>query len=171
MSDNPAALLVDLSGSQVGTSTNPLFISGSLSQPTIQINNNVYTIEQPGADVSASFILVSTTGSLPNSKAHSTLRQLIHLDDSDGPRGSAWATGLVKDIDTSSPFPSGAIWWTSVARTQRIADVTITRNDKQQPTVIQWRAYESDGVTVAESYTDTITYVGISESTRVRTQP
>ena len=124
-----------------------------------------------GADVSASFVLVAATGSLPNSKTHSTLRQLIHLDDADGPRGAAWASGLVKDTDTSSPFPSGSIWWTSVARTQRIADVTVTRNDNQQPVTIQWRAYESDGVTVAESYTDTITYVGILESTRIRTQP
>lgn len=169
MSDSPARVLLDVSGSQVGTSGNPFHITGSLI-PSIQITNNVYT-STGGVDASGSFVLVTTTGSIPNGQAHSLLRQLIHLDDADGPRGSLWASGLVKDTDSSTPFPTGTVWWTDATRTAKVADVTITRNSRRQPTVIQWKAYQTDGVTVAESYTDTITYDGISEKTRVRTQP
>lgn len=170
MSDNPTAVLIDVSGSQVGTQTNPFFISGTLAFPGISVvTNNYITL---GADPNAAYVLTgSVTGSLPNAQPHETLRQLIHLSDDDGPRGSQWSNNLVKDTDSSTPFPSGTVWWTDNTRTRRVVDSVITRNSVKLPVTIRWRAYATDGTTVVESYTDTITYNGVFETSRTRSQP
>lgn len=164
---NPITVLADVSGSQVGTSTNPLFISGTLQFPGISIANYITL----GSDSNAAYVLTgSATSSLPNGQPHETLRQLVHLANDDGPRGSQWANNLVQDSD-SSPFPTGSIWYIDSSRTQKVVQKIITRNASQLPVTIQWKAYAPDGVTVVESYTDTISYVGIFETSRTRSQP
>lgn len=167
MSDNPTAVLIDVSGSQVGTQTNPFHVTGSLAAPSITINN---VVNLSGADENAPYVVITSTGSLPNAVIHETLRQLIHLSNDDGPRGDQWPGTLICDRD-SSPFPSGSIWWLSSARTHKVAQSIITRNSLRLPVTIQWLAYETDGVSVAESYTDTITYSGVFEVSRTRSQP
>lgn len=170
MSDNPTAVLIDVSGSQVGTQTNPFFISGTLQFPGINLVNNNNIIIGGSGDSNAQYIVDTLTGSLPNAKSHELLQELIHLSDDDGPRGGQWASNLVKDTDPS-PFPLYTIWWLSAARAKRIVDSTVTRNGSNLPVTIQWRAYASDGTTVVESYTDTITYSGVFETSRTRSQP
>jgi hypothetical protein len=165
--------LVDVSGSQVGTVSNPFVISSSTPPPTVNVVNNVFLSGGGGADPNAAYVLTgSTTGSLPNGQPHETLKQLIHLSDDEGPRGSQWSNNLFKDTDSASAFPSGTIWWVDSSRAKRIVDSTITRNSAQLPVTIQWRAYAADGVTVVESYTDVIVYVnGVFEASRTRSQP
>ena len=169
--DSPTRVLLDVSGSQVGTPGNPFFVSGSCPAPVVNVTNVINTGTVIDVGVSGSFVLLTPTGSIPNGVAHSLIRELTHLDDADGPRGDQWPSGLVKDTDTASSFPSGSIWWTDSGRTMKVAEVSVTRNASQLPIVIQWKAYASDGVSVAESYTDTITYQGVIEKTRTRTKP
>jgi hypothetical protein len=165
MRHSPAAVLVDVTGSQVGTQPNPFYISGSLSFPGINIVNNVYTF-----DVGAPIVVTTPSSSLSASQVHQTLRELVHLDDADGPRGQYWASGLVSDTH-NSPFPTASIWWTNSARTQKVVECLVTRNSRRLPVTIQWKAYGVDGLTVVESYTDTITYSGVFEISRTRNQP
>lgn len=169
---NPAGVLVDVSGSQVGTPTNLFYVGGfpTSSCPDVTVNNNIFTGDNIYTDQSASYILVSPTGSLPNAKIHETLQELIHLADDDGPRGAEWPNNLVYDIEPV-PFPLYTIWWTDSGRTKKIVDQVITRNSRKLPVTVQWRAYATDGVTVVESYTDTITYTGVFETSRTRSQP
>lgn len=166
--DNPTSVLIDVSGSQVGTQTNPFFISGTLQFPGINIVNNNYVIS--GADQAASYVLNTLTASLPGGVQHETLQQLIHLSDDDGPRGSQWASGLVKDTGPT-PFPTASIWWTDSSRTKKVVDSFTVRNAYKLPITTQWKAYASDGITVVESYTDTITYQGVFEISRTRSKP
>lgn len=165
MTHSPAAVLVDVTGSQVGTPVNPFYISGSLSFPGINIVNNVYTF-----DTGAPVVVTTPSSSLSASQVHEILRELVHLDDSNGPRGQYWSTGLVSDTH-NSPFPTASIWWTDSSRTQKVVECLVTRNSRRLPVTIQWKAYLSDGITVAESYTDTITYSGVFETSRTRNQP
>ena len=166
--DNPTRVLIDTAGSQVGTQGNPFFISGTLQFPGINIVNNNYVIS--GADQSAQYLLQTLTSSLPAGVLHETMQQLIHLADSDGPRGSQWATGLYKETGPF-PFPTASIWWTDSSRTKKIADSLLTRNSMQLVTLEKWRAYGSDGTTVVESFTDTITYNSVFEVNRTRNKP
>ena len=101
-----------------------------------------------------------------NSTDHAALHQLIHLADSDGPFEN-FAAGAVKDTDTATAFPSSSIWWTSVARTQKIVQKTIIRNGNQSPVTIQWQVFNTSGTLMATA-TDTIVYSGIFELSRTR---
>jgi hypothetical protein len=147
----------------------PLANDGPVS---VTIINNITSSSGGGADVNASYVLISSSSNLPFGQEHELLQQLIHLSDDDGPRGAQWANNLVKDTDTVTAFPSGSVWWTDSSRTKKVVDSVITRNSSQLPVTVQWRAYASDGVTVVESYTDTITYSGgVFEASRTRSQP
>lgn len=142
------------------------YISNSFPSPASDVDVGM------GADLNAAYVLTgSATGSLPFGQPHETLRQLIHLADDDGPRGSQWVNNLFKTTDPA-PFPSGSVWYLDATMTHRVVDSTVTRNSSQMPVTIQWRAYAPDGVTVVESYTDSIVYVStVFEASRTRSQP
>jgi hypothetical protein len=140
---------------------------------TVYINNYVTnSVGSGGADVSGSYVLVNSSSNLPEGQEHELLQQLIHLSNDDGPRGIQWPNNLVKDTGPAgNAFPSASVWWTDSTRTKKVVEQQITRNSSQLPVTVQWLAYASDGVTVVESYTDTITYSGVIETTRTRSQP
>lgn len=94
---------------------------------------------------------------------HPSLRQLIHLANS-GPF-EGFASGATLEIGPQ-PFYTASIW--RGADTLKIVEKLITRNDSQMPTIIQWKAYDTDGVTVLATVTDTISYNGAFESARTR---
>ena len=99
---------------------------------------------------------------------HSQLRQLVHLAEEGGPfEGFA---GAVKDT-APGPFPTGSVWWTDSSRTQKIVEKVIVRNANKTPATVQWKAYASGSNAVAASFTDTITYSGVFETSRTRTSP
>lgn len=168
----PEVILTDVSGSQVGTTANPFVISSSVA-PIINNVNNVYVIN--GADFfsSASYVLTSSYGGLPNSQVHETLREAVHLTEDGGPRGASWPSGLFNETGPS-PFMTASIWWRPnglLPRGYKVVEQLVTRNANTTPAKIQWVVYASDGTTVAESYTDTITYDGLFEISRTRTIP
>jgi hypothetical protein len=98
---------------------------------------------------------------------HKILRQLIHFID-EGP-GGGFASGAYKEIlPAANPFPTQTIWWESSLKLQKIVEKNITRNANQTPATIQWKMYDTDGSTVLETVTDTITYSGVFEISRTR---
>lgn len=97
---------------------------------------------------------------------HQTLRQLIHFLD-EGP-GDGFASGAYKETLTH-PFPTSIIWYTDITKTKIIVSKTIIRNAIQIPITITWEVYMEDGVTVAHTVIDTITYINnVFESSRTR---
>lgn len=101
---------------------------------------------------------------LLDSGSHSRLRQLVHLAEN-GPF-EGFASGATLDIGPQ-PFPTASIWRT--AGGARLVQKTWTRNPNKTPSVIQWKVYASDGITILATVTDVITYQGAFESARTRT--
>jgi hypothetical protein len=98
---------------------------------------------------------------------HKILRQLIHFID-DGP-AVGFASGLYKEtLPVASPFPTLEIWWESADKLKKIVQYEITRSAGQLPITESWKAFDTDGITVAETATDVITYSGIFETVRSR---
>lgn len=94
--------------------------------------------------------------------------QLIHFID-EGP-AQGYSSGAFKEIlPEESVFPTNVIWWTSVAKTNKIVEKNTVWNSDSNPTSIQWKMYGDDGLTVIANITDTITYAGPFEINRVRT--
>lgn len=101
---------------------------------------------------------------------HQRLRQLVHLAEEGGPFEGF--PNVVRDIGPAgSPFPTGSVWWTDSTRQQKIVEKIIVRNSNRTPTTIQWKVYVSGSNVVASSFTDTITYAGVIETSRTRTSP
>lgn len=96
--------------------------------------------------------------------SHRTLRDLIHFID-EGP-ADGFASGAIKTT-TGTAFPSYEVWTTVSGL--NIVDLTITRNGNKTPATESWRMYAADGTTVLTTVTDTISYDGVFETTRVRT--
>lgn len=105
------------------------------------------------------------TGSIDPS-AHAVLHQLIHFLD-EGP-GDGFGTTLFKEV-VGFPFPVRITWWSSPSKINRIFQTELTRSNFT--TVTQsYKLYNADGVTIATSATDVITYVsGVFETSRTRT--
>jgi hypothetical protein len=99
---------------------------------------------------------------------HETLRQLIHFVDEGGAHGFA-ATAYKIVLPTGSPFPASMTWYEDAGLTIKLVDKLITYNAMKFPTILEWRMYDTDGVTIIHTVTDTITYSSAFESSRVRT--
>lgn len=97
--------------------------------------------------------------------AHETLRQLIHFID-EGP-GDGFVSGAYKVI-LNQPFPTNITWYTDNTISYKIIEKLITYNTSSVPIVITWNVYNTDGITVAHSLTDTITYTNSIETSRTR---
>jgi hypothetical protein len=105
-----------------------------------------------------------------NVQSHDALRKLIHLADGVGGPFEGFASGAYRVIlPAADPFPTTITWWESVAMLKRICDKVITYNPNKTPATIQYRAYDTDGVTVLVTVTDTMTYTAVFETSRVRT--
>jgi hypothetical protein len=99
---------------------------------------------------------------------HKSLRDLIHFID-EGP-ADGFASGAYKEtLPSGDPFPTSEIWYTSVAKTNKIVELLITRNSQGIPTSEQWKMYNASNVLLT-TVTDTYTYANnIFEISRVRT--
>ena len=105
-----------------------------------------------------------SSGSGISESSHSALRQLIHFVDN-GP-AEGFASNAYRET-TGTVFPTAIIWWTSVAKVSKIVEKLITYVGAF-PTIIQWKMYATDGTTVIATVTDTLTYSGPFETSRVR---
>lgn len=97
---------------------------------------------------------------------HETLRQLIHFID-EGP-ANGFISGSYKET-TGLIFPTSIIWYVDNTKTQKIVEKTVVWTGVV-PTTITWKVYSEDGVTVAHTVSDSISYTNnIFETSRTRT--
>lgn len=112
---------------------------------------------------------VPDDGSNLTSTQHKMLRQLVHLADGVGGPMEGFASGAYREtLPVGNPFPTSIVWWESSAKIKKLVEKTLTRNDNQDPTIIAWKVYDTDGITILATMTDTITYSGPFETTRTR---
>jgi hypothetical protein len=98
---------------------------------------------------------------------HQTLRQAIHLID-EGP-GDGFTSGAYKEI-IGQPFPSSITWYIDNTKAAKIVEKLIVRDGNENPTTITWNVFMEDGIIIAHTIIDTITYTSnVFESTRTRT--
>ena len=96
---------------------------------------------------------------------HAALRQLTHFIDN-GP-AEEFASGAYREM-TGTAFPTAIIWYNeSGVGKLKIVEKLITWTDVN-PTTIVWKVYDASEVLLA-TITDTVTYSGIFETSRVRT--
>lgn len=99
---------------------------------------------------------------------HPQLRQLIHLADGEGPF-EGFATGAFQEtLPAGTPFPTSTTWWTNSAKTHKIVEELVSYNPNKTIATDVWKVYDVDGSTVMAQVTDTITYSGVFETSRLR---
>jgi hypothetical protein len=69
-------------------------------------------------------------------------------------------------VPAGATYPTGINWYTDATKAVPLLLQTITRNGQHNPSVIVWQAY-SEGVLMV-TITDTITYEGLVEASRLR---
>jgi hypothetical protein len=102
------------------------------------------------------------SGSGLSAAQHAALLQLIHFID-EGP-AEGFSTGATKTV-TGTVFPSQVLW--RRADNTKLVEQNVTWTGANATTV-EWKVYAADGVTVLATVTDTITYSGPFETSRVR---
>jgi len=105
---------------------------------------------------------------LITTETHKTLRQLVHLAEEGGPYEGFSSGAYQETLPPASPFPTSVIWWTSAAKVSKIVEETVTYNSNSTVATDQWKVYATDGITVLATVTDTMTYSGVFELSRVR---
>jgi hypothetical protein len=95
---------------------------------------------------------------------HNSLRQLIHFIN-EGP-GDGFASGCTKTV-SGGIFPTSVIW--RLPDNKKLVELTITRNNSLLPIIEEWKMYDTDGITVLTTLTDTINYYSVFENYRTRT--
>lgn len=130
--------------------------------------NNAHKLFLQNSGITIGLEVTGAQGALTPSD-HEILRQAIHFLE-EGP-GDGFATGAFKEIlPLGSPFPLSIIWYFDSTKTKKIVEKLITRNSDQFPTDITVNIYDTDGITIAHSITDNITYTNTAfESSRTRT--
>ena len=99
---------------------------------------------------------------------HRTLRQLIHLADEGGPF-EGFTTGAYQEtLPAATAFPTSVIWWVDAGKTAKIVEETVVYNSDSTVATDNWKVFDIDGVTVLAEVTDTISYSGVFELSRVR---
>lgn len=102
-----------------------------------------------------------------SSSQHAVIRQLIHFI-SEGP-AEGFASGAYKEIlPLANPFPTSIIWYTDISKTNKIVEKIISYNTNKTPSTIIWKMYDTSNILLV-TVTDTISYSGVFELSRIRT--
>lgn len=157
---------------EMSNSINNLAISGSqiaFESQDVQLTPNAVRVNLTGSGVSG-----SVSSSMSGDKVTYTIpgvdyRQIQFLNDG-GPFEPFGPSMYHSFSYGPMPYVSYSAWYTDTSKTQLIYDVEYTdRNSRKQAEKIIHRVFQPDGVTLKYSVTDIVTYVGILESTRIRT--
>jgi hypothetical protein len=102
-------------------------------------------------------------------ESHKYVRQLIHLADGVGGPFEGFTSGAYREIlPMASPFPTSIIWYDNNTKTKKIVEKTIVYNTNKTVSLITWKVYDIDGITVLATVSDNMTYSGIFENNRTR---
>lgn len=96
---------------------------------------------------------------------HQALRQLIHFID-DGP-ANGFPSGAYKEIVYSGILITSETWYEDNTKVKKLVEFTAAYTGVF-PNTETWSMYDSDGVTVLATVTDTIVYSGVFETSRTR---
>jgi len=133
----------------------------------LQFNNAQKTFLQ-NAGVTIGLDVTAFSGGLTEDQ-HKTLRQLIHLADGVGGPMEGFDSGAYREtLPASSPFPTSITWWTSSAKSKKIVEKNIVWGTYNNPIVISWKMYDTNGSTLLAVVTDSIIYDGPFEISRNR---
>jgi len=175
LSNVPTTRLVDTSegiqggGDLSSDRTHRLNITGLNSLVDLDLANDHTVVFDASGGVHKKVLIkdfLGTTTALTVGQ-HETLRQLIHFLHEGGP-GNGFSGAHREMLPNADPFPTQIIWWTDSGKTLKISEEIITRNANKTPSTIVTKVYQSDGVTVAQTATDTIAYTGVVETSRTR---
>jgi len=155
------------------TPTTPDRFPGSLGEEEIVLEEQIENPSVEGAVryVNGSFKAKDETGVFDlrsgeglTEEQHKTIRQLIHFID-EGP-AEGFVTNAYLEV-TGTVFPTAIIWWESSAKLKKIASKEVTWTGPF-PATVTWKIYDTDGSTVLATVTDTLTYSGPFEASRIR---
>jgi len=148
--------------------TTTIFIPGATYGSTLYFDGYAWVDLPPGTD--GYFLQTHGVGQPPTWTNHDSLRRLIHLADGIGGPFEGFTTGTYREIlPIADPFPTSITWWTSPVKTQKIVEKLIAYNPNKTPSVVIYKSYDTNGVTVLATVTDTISYSGPLETSRTRT--
>jgi len=130
-------------------------------------NGEIFYVTGTGFQFREEGVTKTLTGTGISEAQHKALRNLIHFINS-GP-ADGFASGAYREtLPSADPFPTSVIWWTSVVKTAKIVERLLTYNVNKTILTDQWKVYATDGTTVLATATDTPSYSGIFETSRVR---
>lgn len=131
--------------------------------PTGLTNVTAHAVQEAIQELDAAI----TSGGL-TAEAHKTLRQLIHLADSDGPFEGFTSGAYKETLPAGDPFPTSYTWYTASDKLHKIVELAVTYNANKTPATEVWKVYNAADVLLA-TVTDTMTYSSVFETTRTRT--
>ena len=105
------------------------------------------------------------SGSGLSEAGHAALRQLIHFIDN-GP-AEGFSSGAYREI-AGGVFYTSVIWYEDSTKAKMLVSKELVRNSNQTPATITWKVYDTDGSSVLATVVDTITYSGVTETSRER---
>jgi hypothetical protein len=182
---------VRLTGTSGGLADGYFIINSIVSETSFSVNTSIvsstggiiYFMHQVGAksvgfDPSGLFTItahnvqdaikeIALNASGISETTHKTLRHIIHFID-DGP-GDGFLSGAYKEIlPAANPFPTSVIWWESAAKIKKMLEKEYIYNSNKTVGIASWKIYDTNGVTVLVTVTDTIVYSGVFELNRTR---
>lgn len=92
---------------------------------------------------------------------HNSLPALSHVVPT-------WAGSVAAVVTTGQPYPTTVTAYYDAGQTKKALVIAYTRNALQQATSVVTTTYASDGATVVNTCTDTISYSGGFETARTR---
>jgi hypothetical protein len=125
--------------------------------PTGQIVTVATNVQDAIKDVA---VAVASGG--VSASTHRTLRQLIHLADTDGPLDGFASGAYAETLPVGSSFPTSTTWYEDNTMVKKIFKETITYNGNKTFNTVKYEVFDTDGVTVlaGETALDTYDYSG-----------
>lgn len=113
-------------------------------------------------------VVVQPAGNFQRS-TNTDLRQFTRLAQADGPYEGFASGAFEETLPAGVPFPTSVTWWTSAAKTTKIMETAITWNANSTVSTTVTTMYDTDGITVLSTVTDTYAYSGVFLTSRTRT--
>lgn len=102
-------------------------------------------------------------------ETHKYVRQLIHLADGVGGPYEGFSSGTTREsLPFGSILPTSVIWYNDNLKDKKIVEKLIQYNANNTISLVTWKVYDIDGLTVLSTVSDNISYSGVFETERTR---